>query len=231
MRAQRTSPPFATTLLATTLLAAALLAAPAALFAAGGAPTQTPANLSQTPAEEADEHYNKGLELRDEAWELEKTAASGAEAGKLDPKVEKKFRQAIREQTEATRLNPQHYQAYSSLGYALRRVGDYEASLKAYDRSLELAPRYAEAIEYRGEAYLGLGRVDDAKQAYLDLVPLNRELAGNLLGAMKTWVESRRQAPGGVDTATLESFSRWVAQRSELAEKSAALAPPGQARW
>ena len=34
-----------------------------------------------------------------------------------------------------------------------------------YDEALRLSPAYNEAIEYRGEAYLGLNRIEDAKAA------------------------------------------------------------------
>ena len=67
----------------------------------------------------------------------------------------------------------------------------------AYDKALSLRPSYPEAIEYRGEAYLALNRVDDAKQAYLDLFAGNRKLADQLLVAMKSWVAEKRSASGG----------------------------------
>ena len=65
--------------------------------------------------------------------------------------------------------NPQLHEAYSSLGYALRKTGRFDESIEAYNRALQLNPSYSEAIEYRAEAYLALGRLDEVKAAYMEL--------------------------------------------------------------
>ncbi len=75
------------------------------------------------------------------------------------------------------------HEAWNYLGYTHRKLGDYQAALTAYDRALNLKPGYPEAIEYRGHAYLGLNRLEDAKQAYLTLFAGNRQLAAQLLAA------------------------------------------------
>ena len=56
-------------------------------------------------------------------------------------------------------------------------------------RVVELSPGYAEAIEYRAETYLGLGRLDDAKRAYLTLFAGGSDRAGELLVAMREWLD------------------------------------------
>lgn len=58
---------------------------------------------------------------------------------------------------------PHHDNAWTRLGYAHRKMGDYERSLDAYGRALSLNPRNRSALEYLGEAYLELGRVREAK--------------------------------------------------------------------
>ena len=84
------------------------------------------------------------------------------------------------------------YEAWNYVGYTNRKLGNYEAALTAYDRALTLKPDYPEAIEYRGHAYLGLNRLDDAKQAYLTLFGSNRKLAAQLLAGMQAWVGEHR---------------------------------------
>ena len=54
-------------------------------------------------------------------------------------------------------------EAWNYIGYCRRQTGDYGGALGAYDEALRLKPGFPEAIEYRGHAYLGLGRVDDSK--------------------------------------------------------------------
>ena len=81
-----------------------------------------------------------------------------------------------------------------------------------------IKPGYAEATEYRGEAYLALNRTEDAKQAYLDLFAANRTLAGKLLEAMKQWA-----ATPGKKKADVADMKDFIKERSEIAAQTAAL--------
>lgn len=209
----------------------ALLVPEVSLYAAGGAPTSQPAPANpieaKTPQEIAQDHYNNGLRMRDRAWKLEEKAAEAsddAKREKLLKKVDKQFQAAVREFRTAVGNDPQLFQAWSSLGYALRRTGEYEESLRAYDRALAIQPGYTEAIEYRAEAHLGLGNLDEAKSAYMLLFNHDRERADQLLDAMTEWVESHReQPPSGVSAAQVEAFAQWVDQRGEVAAQTSAL--------
>ena len=58
---------------------------------------------------------------------------------------------------------PWHDNAWSRMGYAARRLGDFDLALAHYGKALDLNPRNRGALEYLGEAYLDLGRLDDAK--------------------------------------------------------------------
>ena len=108
----------------------------------------------------------------------------------------------------------------------------YDDAIAAYDRALALKPDFAEAIEYRGHAYLGLNRLADAKDAYLTLFSANRKLAGQLLAGMQTWVGEHRGNPEGVDGAALEAFASWVNERSAIASQTAGLTREGaSAAW
>ena len=165
------------------------------VWAAGGSTVP-----SADPADQAAEAYNRGLASRDKAWKLEEEAASSTDAGqqaKLLGKAQKEYTKAIRAFRSATEADPEMHQAFSSLGYALRKTGQYEDSLAAYNQALELEPAYSEAIEYRAEAFLGLNRLDEAKKAYMQLFRDDRERADELMGAMQRWVDERRSDPAG----------------------------------
>jgi tetratricopeptide (TPR) repeat protein len=209
----------------------ALLAAPAVLPAAGGASKPEPPPVPEaTPQQLAAAAYNEGLELRDRAWKLEEeaAAASGEKAAKKAKRAQKAFNQAIERFRAAVEGDPELFQAHSSLGYALRKTGRYEEALAAYDRALAIAPSYVEAIEYRGEAYLGLDRIEEAKGAYMQLFEMDRERAAELMTAMKRWVEQRRGDAGGLSEETIESFATWVEERSDLAAQVGTLASVGR---
>ena len=68
------------------------------------------------------------------------------------------------------------------------KLGNYERPLKAYDRSLELNPNYAEAVQYRAVAHLALGRTEETKSAYDKLFLRDPGLAAGLLTEMDQWM-------------------------------------------
>jgi len=195
------------------------------IYASGGNPInpsgrETPAEPARTPEEEAIGHYNQGLTLRDKAWKLEKdlaAATTDGERGKIRTKIAKQYQRAATEFESAVQKNNRFHEAWSDLGYVLRKAGRYEDALDSYDEALKLTPGYTPAIEYRAEAFLGLNQVDGAKTAYIDLFTKDRKLADQLLGAMEQWVETRRADPTGVDGAVIDSFATWVAERAEIA--------------
>jgi len=186
------------------------------------------------PADQAAEAYNRGLERRDKAWRLEEKANSSTEIeerSKLGAKAQKEYAKAIRAFRSATEVDPQMHQAFSSLGYVLRKTGQYEDSLAAYDEALTLEPGYAEAIEYRAEAFLGLDRLGEAKEAYMQLFREDRERAEELMTAMQRWVEKRRIDPGEIDPAAIEQFAVWVQDRAEVSGNTASLQSDAGRVW
>jgi tetratricopeptide (TPR) repeat protein len=220
---------------------------PAAAWASGGSslppPSLPPSSGNnplepppprKSPAEESVEHYNAGNQHRDKALGLQKEATQAGtekERGKLENKSRKEFERAISEYRQATQLNPNFYQAFSDLGFALRKTGDYTSALEAYNRALSLAAAYAPAIEYRAEAYLALDQVEDAKKAYLQLFPNDRSHADELLTAMKGWVEKRQTDPGKLTPEMVQSFSTWVQEREELAKQTPSVSELRTRKW
>jgi tetratricopeptide (TPR) repeat protein len=131
----------------------------------------------------------------------------------------------------ATRKDPRMFQAWGSLGYAYRKVGNYKDSLEAYAKALEIQPGYTPAIEYRAEAYLGLNRLDEVKSAYMTLFNLDRPRADELAGAVEKWLEKRKTDPSGVDPGKLDEFSRWASERRQLASQTSSVMKPKDERW
>ncbi|HEY6457874.1 MAG TPA: tetratricopeptide repeat protein [Steroidobacteraceae bacterium] len=124
--------------------------------------------------------------------------------------------------------SPQFAEAWNALGYTQRKLGALDESLASYAKALELKPGYPEALEYRGEAYLRLNRIHDAKQAYLDLFASNRKIAATLLEAMKVWIKTQ-QGGHAVDASEVTDLQQWVQERSQIATQTAALTRAGAA--
>jgi len=203
-------------------------------FGAGGGPAPGPSPMQTreplTPEEQARNDYNAGVRLVEKADELSAGATHQADEhkkAKARSKAEQAYTTAMKKFSNATQLQPSNYQAWNYVGYTNRKLGKYDAALAAYDRALKLKPDYAEAIEYRGHAYLGLNRLPEAKTAYLSLFAGNRQLAATLLAAMQEWVGEHRGNAEGVDGPTLESFASWVSERSTIASQTAALTRDG----
>ena len=84
--------------------------------------------------------------------------------------------------------------------------------------ALRINPDYPHAIEYQGEAFLGLNRLHQAKFNYLRLYAIAPALADKLLRAMRHWIEQNSaKPPDGVDA---EAFAAWVATRPSLPENT-----------
>lgn len=171
----------------------------------------------KSPEVVAAEHYNEGLADRDQAWALQEKAddasLSAEKREALAGKIRRAYERAIGSFTKAVEAEPRMYRAWGSLGYSRRQTGDYAAALEAYDRAIALQPDYAEALEYRGEAYLGLNRIADARASYESLEEADAALAQELLSAMDAWIDQRRAEPAGVKVGELDAFERWVGER------------------
>jgi tetratricopeptide (TPR) repeat protein len=150
--------------------------------------------------------YNEALEVVKEADAYDATGANAKEAEAAYRRARKKFQ-------EATTWAPDLAEAWNGLGYTQRKLGSYIAALSAYEQALKIRPGFPEAIEYRGEAYLGLKRIEDAKQTYLELFEVRRALADKLLNSMHAWIQAQRAATKNVDVAALTDFEKWVNER------------------
>lgn len=113
----------------------------------------------------------------------------------------------------AIELESEMYEAHTYIGYANRKLGRYDQSLAAYETALRLKPDYARAIEYQGEAFLGLDRFESAKRNYLRLYALDAQQADKLLIAMRRWAEERKREARGLSSQEIANASAWLATR------------------
>lgn len=84
----------------------------------------------------------------------------------------------IEQMSRAIAERPWHDDAHNLMGFAYRKLGDYDRALEAYDRALELNPHHRGALEYLGEAYLELDRPERAKETLDRLAAACQRLAG-----------------------------------------------------
>jgi len=189
---------------------------------------------SSSPDEAAKAAYNSGVRSIKKAQEYESDAAKASnpdKSAKALDKAHQNYSKALEQFIDAVSQQPKMYQAWNYIGFANRHLGNYDAALPAYEKALELNPGYPDALEYRGEAYLGLNRIDDAKEAYMTLFKDSRNLADMLMTAMRRWTDERRKEPKGLAPEAVEAFSKWVEERSGIAGQTASLAIGARTDW
>jgi tetratricopeptide (TPR) repeat protein len=98
----------------------------------------------------------------------------------LDAQKKKDWRRASQAYEAAITQREAFPEAWNGLGYSLRQQGRYVEAVKAYDRALALRPDYAEALEYLGEAYVKMGKLDDARAVLRRLEPIDKQEAASL---------------------------------------------------
>lgn len=71
---------------------------------------------------------------------------------------------------------PKNADAWNLTGYSHRKLGHFEASMRAYEEALTIDPNHKRAMEYMGELYLTLGDVAAAEAL---LAKLNKACSFN----------------------------------------------------
>lgn len=150
------------------ILAATVLATVAGNVDADGPGAYRPREQppAATPEQAAIDAYNAGyaaIQRADQAENLAVTAADEDMRNQAQRDAQRSYKDALTKFGTATRADPSMFEAHTYIGYANRKLGRYTAALQAYAQALQLNPDYPHAIEYQGEAFLGLDRVDEAK--------------------------------------------------------------------
>ncbi len=142
-----------------TVLTAMLIARSAGAAGAGSA-KEPPRPAGGTPS--AEERYNAG---------------NAAVAAKDWTKAETLYRLAVQ-------AKPGFAEAWNGLGHSLKMQRRFADAVLAYRRALDLRPEFPQALEYLGEAYVEMGKSDEAKAILVKLEPLDATLAKQLSQAI-----------------------------------------------
>jgi len=188
---------------------------------------QTPSTpATDKPDAAAKKAFTAGVKSLNRAREFEAVAAKATNPDKradaLD-KVSDAYGKALDQFTEVLRNKNDMADAWSNVGYVHLRLGAFNESIDDYNHALALKPDLLEAVEHRGEAYMGFDRLENAKAAYMDLFNHARPLADQLMVSMQKWLESHRAAPNGMRAADIESFAKWLQERDGIAKQTASI--------
>jgi tetratricopeptide (TPR) repeat protein len=197
------------------------------LLGSSSGPAPSPSMNSRSPHDQAVDFYNSGekrLEKLTKMHDEMKASTDAQKTAQMQQKITKGLENAAADFERATHNDPNLFQAYSELGFTLRKLGKYTESLDAYNKALELQPGFSPAIEYRAEAMLGLNQLDEVKKAYTTLFAGDRPKADALMVSMTSWIADRRANPAGLDAQKLDEFAKWVEQRQTIAGQTTSVA-------
>jgi len=187
------------------------------------------APAADKPDAAAKKAYAAGVKALAKAKEYEEAADKAPNPDKKSRALEKvgdSYNKALDQFTEALRNKGDMVDAWNNIGYVHMRLGAYREAVDDYNHTLALKPDLLDAILHRGEAYLVVDRLDDAKGAYMDLFYHARPLADQLMAAMQAWLEKHRASANGMSAADIDSFGKWLQERGGMA-KSTASNPQG----
>jgi tetratricopeptide (TPR) repeat protein len=191
----------------------------------GGPQNEIPsAPLEVKPEKAAAKAYANAQKTMAKARELEDVVAKSTDPDKkarAREKLEDAYGKALEQYTEVLRNKNDMVDAWNQVGFIHLRFGAFRESIDDYNHTLKLKPDLPEALEHRGEAFLGVDRLDEAKATYMDLFFHDRPLADQLMVSMQAWLQTHRSAANGVRVADIDAFDKWLQERDSIAKTTA----------
>ena len=111
---------------------------------------------SSSSGDTSSSNYDKGASLIKKAKKLESK-------GKIE-KANKRYEKALIYLVKTNEKNPNQADTLNYLGFALRKLGNFEEAEKYYLEGLNIKPDHHGINEYLGELYIQTNRIDLAKE-------------------------------------------------------------------
>jgi tetratricopeptide (TPR) repeat protein len=181
--------------------------------------------LEVKPDKAAAKAYSSAMKSMQKAHELEDTIAKATDPDKKAnamAKLDDTYGRALEQFTEVLRNKNDMYDAWNKIGFIHLHFGAYREAIDDYNHALALKPDLLEAIQHRGEAFLGADHLDEAKAAYMDLFFHARPLADQMMLSMQAWLQSHRATANGMRPADIDAFDKWLQEREGIAKTTAA---------
>jgi tetratricopeptide (TPR) repeat protein len=162
----------------------------------------------------ATENYNAARSFQLEAQELDEKASIQKNKfvlNSLKQKAKRNYESAIVQYKIALQKKSDFFQAYNGLGISLHGIGDYQASLAAFNQALEIKHDYPEALKNRGVTFLSLKYLNNAKATYILLEKrFHPDYAKELMMAMKVWVNKTEDHTSYSSNRKRLEFVNWL---------------------
>ena len=117
-------------------------------------------------------NYDKGASIIKKGKKLE-------EKGKIE-KANKRYEKALKYLIKSNKEEPNQADTLNYLGFALRKLGNFEEAEKYYLLGLNIKPEHHGINEYLGELYIATNRINLAKERLEVLKNCNCQEYGEL---------------------------------------------------
>jgi tetratricopeptide (TPR) repeat protein len=202
------------------------------MVGAGAHGAHGPQDLPNSPLEEkpdkaAAKAYAAGVKTMTKAHEQEAILVNEKDAdkrGRAREKLDDLYDRAMAQFTQVLR-NQEMYDAWNQICYIHLQLGAYREAMDDCNHALKIKPDLAQAIQDRGQAFLGIDRLEDAKASYMDLFYHSRPLADQLMSSMHDWVKTHRASANGVRATDIDAFDKWLQERDGIAKPTASNPP------
>ena len=131
---------------------------------------------SSSDSGSTESHYDKAVKLIKAAKKLEKK-------GKTEKAI-KRYERAIKFLVKSNKMKPNKADTLNYLGFATRKIGDFENGEKYYLQGLAIEPNHIGINEYLGELYVATNRMNLAKERLSVLEGCNCEEYNQLKGVI-----------------------------------------------
>ena len=95
---------------------------------------------------------------------------------------------AIAQYLRVVEIDPMYATAYNALAYAYDELGDFEQSIEAINKYIELAPNEPNPLDSRGELYANNGQVDKALESYLAAIEIKPDFLLSVRAAIAIYI-------------------------------------------
>jgi tetratricopeptide (TPR) repeat protein len=131
----------------------------------GAATAKPPVNQPQSPTEQAEEQYNRGVEQ----FQLSQGQAErGNVAGQRSL-----LKAAISSFESAVKLNPKLIEAQSNIGFAYLTLNDHRKAVRAFESALKLDPKHLNTLNGLATTYSLMNQTDKALLTFNQLTELS----------------------------------------------------------
>jgi tetratricopeptide (TPR) repeat protein len=113
---------------------------------------------------------------------------------------------AIKDYTEAIRLDPENVSAYTNRGFSWANKNEHDKAIEDYNEAIRLDPEYAKAYYYRGRTWNLKGELDKAIKDFNEAIRLDPEYANAYQYRSQVWQKKGDSAKAAKDVAKYHSF-------------------------